>query len=459
MEDAEYDSTAVKPGSEVPVSITVRNSGSSMINTADVMVADETGNCVYQSTVTMELAAGASNEIIVPVTMGETVAEHTYSISVYADGDRNYDDNTIETVIGYTDFELECEQVQVGDVISLYMTVTNRSYAPSSGRVEITCGDRCTYTADVPALEYGESSTSVANLSEIALSEGSSGQIRVEAIADAGEDETYNNYELVYLDLDYDTSYYAQAEDEAAFKVQSKSYDEYAEITEDKPVREGYRFMGWSADSSAEDAEYTAGDSISSNRSLTLYGVWQEGREYTVSGNITAYSDEKAVVKVYPKGTEKNNIIYADKYGIVSLNSTIALPYDVSIGESATDGDTYTQEYSVALEAGEYVLAVYIPGYGLHMENIEVTDAAVTRDITLYLLGDANGDGKVRIGDKAVLARAIAGWTGYDELLNKEAADINGDGEVKNDDLMILSRHLAGWSDYGVLEYGMNTGQ
>lgn len=459
VEDAEYDSTAVVPGGQVTVSVTVRNSGSSAIDTAGVAVTDESGNTVYESDVNMELAAGASKQIEVPVEMGATISEHTYSISVNVDGDRNTDDNSIETVIGYTDFEVECEQVQVGDVISLYMTITNRSHAASSGRVEITCGDKCTYTADVPVLEYGESSTSVANLSEIALSDGSSGQIRVEAAADAAEDEKYNNYELVYLDLDYDITYYAQAGDETAFTVESKTYDEYAEITEDRPVRDGYRFLGWSTDSEADEAEYTAGNSISSNRNLTLYGVWKQSREYTVSGNITSYSDKKAVIKVYPKGTEKKDIICVNKYGIVSLNNEIALPYETASKTPVAEGGTYTGEYSAVLEAGEYVLAVYVPEHGLHMENLEVTDSAFSRDINLYLLGDANGDGNVRIGDKAVLARYIAEWKGYDKLLNEEAADINGDGEINAADRMLLERHLAGWGGYEVLEYGMNTGE
>ena len=454
-EDAEYDSEAVAPGSQVPVSVTVRNSGSSAIGTADVVVTDENGSTVYESTVNMGLAAGASKQIEVPVKMGETISEHTYSISVNVDGDRNPDDNSIEAVIGYTDFELECEQVQVGDVISLYMTVTNRSHAASSGRLEITCGDKCTYTADVPVLEYGESSTSVANLSEIALSDGSSGQIRVEAVADAAEDETYNNYEIVYLDLDYDITYYAQAGDETPFKVQSRSYDEYAEIIEDKPVREDYRLVGWSTDSEAKVAEYTAGDSISSNRNLTLYGVWQERTDYTVKGSITSYSDENAVVKVYPKDTVSKDILHIDDDGNVSLDDDIVLPYEVNVETPEADGDTYIQAYSVAVDAGEYAIAVYIPGYGLHIEDVDRNNR--NKDISLYLLGDANGDGKVRIGDKAVLARYIAEWKGYDKLLNEEAADINGDGEINAADRMLLERHLAGWSRYKVLEYGMNT--
>ena len=118
-------------------------------------------------------------------------------------------------------------------------------------------------------------------------------------------------------------------------------------------------------------------------------------------------------------------------------------------------GGIYSQTYKFAdVAAGEYKLAVYKPGYGVHIEDVTVTDSTVIGDIKLSLLGDANGDGKVRIGDKAILARAIAGWTGYDKLLNKEAADINGDGLIKNDDLMILSRHLAGWLGYSQLEYG-----
>ena len=118
-------------------------------------------------------------------------------------------------------------------------------------------------------------------------------------------------------------------------------------------------------------------------------------------------------------------------------------------------GGIYSQTYKFAdVAAGEYKLAVYKPGYSVHIEDVTVTDSTVIGDIKLSLLGDANGDGKVRIGDKAVLARAIVGWTGYENLLNKDAADINGDGLIKNDDLMILSRHLAGWLGYSQLEYG-----
>ena len=41
------------------------------------------------------------------------------------------------------------------------------------------------------------------------------------------------------------------------------------------PTRTGYTFLGWAASSSATSASYQAGDTISSNASMTLYAVWR----------------------------------------------------------------------------------------------------------------------------------------------------------------------------------------
>ena len=170
------------------------------------------------------------------------------------------------------------------------------------------------------------------------------------------------------------------------------------------------------------------------NAEMILYRVDK------LKGRVTGeYTDSKAAEYI------KSEIIGNSHYGSFATEK----------GRITGMGGIYSQTYKFAdVAAGEYKLAVYKPGYGVHIENVTVSDSTVIGDIKLSLLGDANGDGKVRIGDKAILARAIAGWTGYESLLNKEAADINGDGLIKNDDLMILSRHLAGWLGYSQLEYG-----
>ena len=62
-------------------------------------------------------------------------------------------------------------------------------------------------------------------------------------------------------------------------------------------------------------------------------------------------------------------------------------------------------------------------------------------------VGDVNGDGTVNRADRMYLARAIAGWEGYD-LPSCEVADFNGDGEVNRADRMYLARAIAGWEGY-----------
>lgn len=186
-------------------------------------------------------------------------------------------------------------------------------------------------------------------------------------------------------------------------------------------------------DSIAVSGTVTSGDNTD-NAEMILYSV-KDLKNFVEK----EYTDSKAEAYI------KSDIIGNSHYGSFATEK----------GRITDAGGIYSQTYKFAdVDEGEYKLAVYKPGYGVHIEDVTVTDSTVIGDIKLSLLGDANGDGKVRIGDKAILARAIAGWTGYENLLNKEAADINGDGLIKNDDLMILSRHLAGWLGYSQLEYG-----
>lgn len=197
--------------------------------------------------------------------------------------------------------------------------------------------------------------------------------------------------------------------------------------------------------------DYTSG--MHTSGSFFVRGYKDYGNSVTVSGTITSTDRvDNTEVRLYCDSDEtteayiKNNIVNSGNYP--------GCPVTEKGSVAGADG-IYSQTYKfVDVGEGDYKLAVYKPGYGVHIENITLNGSTVTSDIKLSLLGDANGDGKVRIGDKAVLARFIAGWTGYENLLNKDAADINGDGDINNADLMILSRHLAGWLGYTQLEYG-----
>lgn len=180
-------------------------------------------------------------------------------------------------------------------------------------------------------------------------------------------------------------------------------------------------------------------------------GMLRSSKQSRIEGNIYSADDDNEIKVVIYDADMDNADIKADLVLDSPEKGELIELTDVY----NQDGKEFATPYSVDLGGREVKLAVYKEGYGAHIETVKV-DCLTARDFNLYLLGDANGDGKIRIGDKAVLARAVAGWTGYDKLLKEEAADINGDGKIDSGDRMLLERHLAGWSRYKVLEYGMN---
>ena len=50
-------------------------------------------------------------------------------------------------------------------------------------------------------------------------------------------------------------------------------------LSDKKPTRQGYTFLGWSEDSKATEPSYEAGGKYTRNQSVTLYAVWKEGEE------------------------------------------------------------------------------------------------------------------------------------------------------------------------------------
>ena len=60
--------------------------------------------------------------------------------------------------------------------------------------------------------------------------------------------------------------------------LSSKQYQEYGEpirLWDYSPYRDGYTFLGWDTDSSAETVVYMPGDDFCENRDTILYAVWQ----------------------------------------------------------------------------------------------------------------------------------------------------------------------------------------
>ena len=95
--------------------------------------------------------------------------------------------------------------------------------------------------------------------------------------------------------------------------TQTKTYGNDKALSSDKPTREGYTFLGWSADSEATepDRNYDPGDTYSANARITLYAVWkkvfygdvnEDGKislaDVTVLNNLRLFDTDKTSVRV-----------------------------------------------------------------------------------------------------------------------------------------------------------------
>lgn len=109
----------------------------------------------------------------------------------------------------------------------------------------------------------------------------------------------------------------------------------------------------------------------------------------------------------------------------------------------------YSQNYSFpAVPAGDYTLKVEKKGHAPWTEEITVDSTAIAKDVTVYLWGDVNRDGKVTAADAQEIQRNAAKLSSaYDTEPNKSywilRADVNRDGKVTAADAQEIQRNAA----------------
>ena len=149
----------------------------------------------------------------------------------------------------------------------------------------------------------------------------------------------------------------------------------------------------------------------------TTINSWALSADRLPSG--ATLSDVLATQKI-----EGNKIIVA-----CSLNYGEAT-FTGNDGEIATINVTFGEE----MEAGTY--PIYLTecdvtnAVGTDEALSDVTGTLILED---YVIGDANGDGKVRVGDAIAILSYIIGNT--PENFNEKAADVNGDGLLRIGDV------------------------
>ena len=121
---------------------------------------------------------------------------------------------------------------------------------------------------------------------------------------DGGKIDLY----AVWAANSYSIVYDANGGSGAPASQENISFDEEVKISETKPTREGYTFLGWSTDSTAMKPEYESGQTVQglvsdTNGKVTLYAVWALNT-YTIKYDANGGSNPPSEQTGIPYGQE-----------------------------------------------------------------------------------------------------------------------------------------------------------
>lgn len=227
-----------------------------------------------------------------------------------------------------------------------------------------------------------------------------------------------------------------------------------ADLTKQLP--EGYTVKTLTWEKGATTAPNSAGEVTISkleivpaegSYQLANSSVWINGTERTGTYNYSTLTLTNVKVPVKAKGVEVSGTVTS--YGDASEDVTVTLTKQGETGTAFTGTVTgasgsapYSQNYSFdTVPAGDYTLKVEKKGHAPFTKEITVGDSNVTEDVTVYLIGDVNGDGKIDAND---MQRIYAHISGENKFSNLAQGDVNGDGKVDANDMQRIYAHISG---------------
>ena len=275
-------------------------------------------------------------------------------------------------------------------------------------------------------------------------------------------------YDFVPLDDVFYTVKYDLNGGEGSIPDGKKGHNAPYTLTDKKPVKNGFTFIGWSTTPDG-DVEYTSYGSYTKNSDTTFYAVWK-GPTVTVSDKTCAIgnsfdinvvlSDNSGLAGIgfgitYPDNMVLEKVTKGDALSTLEMtvsNDLTANPVTVIFdGQDAdsTNGVVFTLTFKVKEDATEGIYDMKIDITDAHdndMEAVDISDVNVKLTVKDCIPGDISGDGAVDLKDVTTIRRYLAG--GYGVSVVDAALDVNGDGAVDLKDVTYLRRALAG--GYGI---------
>ena len=177
---------------------------------------------------------------------------------------------------------------------------------------------------------------------------------------------------------------------------------------------------------------------------ITGGAVVINGTAYPVSNsyfNTLTLTDITLPVK--PKGVSVSGTVTS--YGSDSDDVTVQL-IEAGLTEPAYEaivsGSSAAYSFPI-VPAGEYTLKVMKKGHAPWTESITVESTAVTKDVTVYLYGDVNRNGKVTVLDVSWILQYLVEEKTFDEY-QLLLADVNKSGNISVLDASWIRQFLVG---------------
>lgn len=220
----------------------------------------------------------------------------------------------------------------------------------------------------------------------------------------------------------------------------------------------------WTYSSDFEDGIGVFNNTVISLYIANNYMTCSAGDQYT-----TYYSEDYKNIKEYSLGTIKKNTEMTIDLGLPQITVYTFTPWDNGTYYFTSEGEKYSvialyDENGTLLP--EYITTDHILNgstkaelsfdcvegetYYVLLETFDLfqseDDTTVDFTVDHTVFGDANGDGKVSIGDVLLVRKYIAGLIDEDSV-NIDAADVNGDGRLTIGDVLFIRKYIAGLID------------
>ena len=216
-------------------------------------------------------------------------------------------------------------------------------------------------------------------------------------------------------------------------------------LSTEEPVREGYKFMGWTTVADSKTVQYKPGDAYKANSDVTLYAVWEQplyikSNQYVISNEDNYVDDAKLEENVYDVsdkyilGILPKLTIEDDSKENEYTKGTKLEDFKNSIDTNADDIRVYDENENDITDRITYL------GTGMIVEFRKGNETPIR--LTIITKGDLNGDGILNLSDITKAKRYIKKdeLSVLDTIIKKLAFDVNMDGELNMKDANNMQR-------------------